>query len=144
MTPCKSSGLMVLSMSGSAIAMPNEMVGMRPWPRPNSFIFSSTSFASEITVGRKKKRSGRVVRSCWIKGVASTRGGVKVSSTTSSSPSSLSRCSRIGLTDEIEAAVLSVTIATVFGSAPAVLASSTSVGSDWTACEPEVADVWKM
>jgi hypothetical protein len=69
---------------------------------------------------------------------------VKVSSTTSSRPSSASSRSRIGLTDESEAAVLSVTIATVFGSAPAAWASSIRVGSDCSACEPEVAEVWKM
>jgi hypothetical protein len=37
---------MVRSMSGSAMAMPNEMTGTLPWPMPNSFIFSSTSLAS--------------------------------------------------------------------------------------------------
>jgi hypothetical protein len=100
--------------------------------------------ASEITVGRKKNRSGRVARSCCTSGVASASGGVKVSSTTNSSPSSASSRSRIGLTDEIEAAVLSVMIATVFGSAPAALASCIRVGSDCSACEPEVAEVWKM
>src|SRR3546814_5153276 len=39
-----------------------ETVGILPWPRPNSFIFSSSSLASEITVGRSAER--RVGKEC--------------------------------------------------------------------------------
>ena len=125
------------------MAIPNEIVGSLPCPRPNSFIFSSSSLASEITVGRKNRRSGFAERTFCTSDVASASGGVKVSSTISCRPFSASRPSRIALADDTDAAVLSVTIATVLGFLPdAVSASFTICGRACFACDPAVAEVW--
>ena len=40
-------GLTLWSMSGSAMVMLKDTVGILPWPRPNSLIFSRPSLASE-------------------------------------------------------------------------------------------------
>ena len=56
----------------------------------------------------------------------------------------MSSRSFIGFTEEIDAAVLSVMIATVFGlRARRASATFISSGSDCSACEPAVAEVWK-
>src|SRR5690606_12227569 len=76
---------------------------------------------------------------------ASDSGGVKVSSTTSSSLFLASRPSFMAFTDDNEAAVLSVSMATVLGRLPeAFSARSRIIGSAMSACRPAVAEVWKM
>jgi hypothetical protein len=51
----------------------------------------------------------------------------------------------MGFTEETEAAVLSVMMATFLGGVPeAAVATLTITGSACSACEPEVAEVWKM
>ena len=83
MMPWTTSVLTLCSMSGSAIVMLKETVGILPWPSPNSLIFSRPSLASEIALGMNSSRSGRADLTFWISGVASESGGVQTSSTTS-------------------------------------------------------------
>ena len=70
-------------MSGSAMVMLKDTVGILPCPRPNSLIFSRPSLASEIAFGMNSSRSGLADLTFWISGVASESGGVQTSSTTS-------------------------------------------------------------
>ena len=58
MMPWTTSGVTLCSMSGSAMVMLKEMVGILPCPRPNSFIFSRPSLASETAFGMNSSRSG--------------------------------------------------------------------------------------
>jgi hypothetical protein len=126
------------------MAMPNEIVGILPCPRPNSFIFSSSSLASEITVGRKNKRSGLAERIFWTSEVASASGGVNVSSTINCSPLAASKPSLIDFADAIDAPVLSVMIATVFGLLPEAASARFMIcGKACRAWEAAVAEVWK-
>ncbi len=68
---------------------------------------------------------------------------MKISSTTSSMPSSFSKRSFIGLTDATEAPVLSVMMATVLGLVPVALSAILTItGNDCSACEAAVAEVW--
>ena len=145
-TPSSSSGERFAARSGSPMALPFDTVGRRPRPRPNSFIFSMSSFESETVVGSSMKRSGRVARTRWIRGVAFESGGVKVSSTTSVSPCAASALpSTIGLTNATEAAVESMTKPMRSGLVPdAVSASSMRIGSASSACFTPVGEVWKM
>ena len=83
MMPWTTSGVTLCSMSGSAMVMLKDTVGILPWPRPNSLIFSRPSLASEIAFGMNSSRSGRADLTFWISGVASESGGVQTSSTTS-------------------------------------------------------------
>ncbi|MNT79284.1 hypothetical protein D3C72_2186030 [compost metagenome] len=100
---------------------------------------------SEITVGRKNSRSGRFCRTCCTSEVASASGGVKTCSSTTSSPTSASSPAFIRSTEDKEAAVLSVMMATVFGRLPdCCSARSRMIGSASCAWTPAVADVWKM
>ena len=134
---------MLLRRSGSRIVAPLAIVGTLPCPRPNSFIFSSNSLASEITVGSRMRMPGRAERTFSISGVAFASGGVKVSSTTSFKPGFSNWWSRIGFTNDTEAAVLSITMPMVLGRCPdAFSASSSNAGSEPSACCTPVAEVW--
>ena len=143
-TPSSCATFMLARRSGSRIAAPFEIVGSRPSPSPNSFIFSSSSFASEMAVGSRSSMSGRLARTFWISGVAFASGGVKVSSTTSVRPSFASCVARIGFTNASDAAVLSITMPTVFGRLPEDFSAiASNAGSEPSACWSPVADVWK-
>jgi hypothetical protein len=103
-------------MSGSAIAMPNEIVGILPWPEAElvHLLEQQLGVGNHGRQEEQKVRSGRADFSepaRWRRRAA----GVKVSSTISCSPFSASRPSRIAFAEDTDAAVLSVTIATVLG-----------------------------
>ena len=122
---------------------PFEITGMRPRPRPISVSFSSTSLSSGMLVGSSSRMSGRVLRTFCTTEVASGSGGVKISSTTTFSPSFSRPPSRIGLTKLTGEAVLSMMMPTVLAGFPvADLASSSSAGSAPWACAPAVGEVW--
>ena len=73
----------------------------------------------------------------------SDSGGVKVSSTTSLSPSFSNPPSRIGLAKATAAAVLSWMMATVSSFLPVALSASlTRAGMALLACSPPVSEVW--
>ena len=145
MMPWTTSGLTLCSMSGSAIVMLNDTVGILPCPRPNSLIFSSPSLASETAFGMNSRRSGRADLTFWIRGVASESGGVQTSSTTSSRPSCAKIFSFSAFAVATEVAVLSISMATVFGRLPdAASASFINSGTPSCDCTLAGAAVWKM
>ena len=112
-------------------------------PRPISLIFSTHILSSEIAVGSSSRISGRCERTFWISGVQSDSGGVKVSSTTSLSPSFSSPPSRIGLVKLTEAAVLSWMMPTRRGFLPVAASASLRIaGIALTACAPPPSEVW--
>ena len=145
MIPCTASVLTLCSMSGSAMVMLKETVGILPWPSPNSLIFSRPSLASEMALGMNSSKSGRADRTFWINGVASESGGVQTSSTTSCRPSWAKIFSLSALAVATDVAVLSIIIATVFGRLPdAASASFISSGRPSSDCRLAGAAVWKM
>ena len=132
------------NISGAPIGPPLVITGMRPLPRPISFSFSRMSLVSGTLVVSTSSKSGRALRTFWTSDVASESGGVKVSSTTSFSPSLSKPPSRIGLLKLTGEAVLSIRIPTVFGrGAFAALATSRITGSASSACLFAVGEVWK-
>ena len=134
---------MFAARSGEPIAAPLLIVGIRPLPKPNSFIFSKSSFESEIAVGSSNNKSGRLERTRCIREVALANGGVNTSFTTNSRLFSANALpSTIGPTKATEAAVLSITMPMVSGLFPeADSARSSSNGKAFSLWYAPVAEV---
>src|SRR6266436_2003987 len=118
-----------------------------PWMwvfTPNSFTFWSTWMESGKLVAQKKTMSGWVARSFCTMEVASGRGGVHTSSTTSSMHLACSSFSRRGLKKKTVAAVLSPTTAAFRIGWLFRLASSTTRSRACSAWAEETGEVWKV